>query len=102
VSSTLIDGTTVTLLHLRDETLNEACLRSAVQLLEAPGPQAVHLDLGSIQFPTAEGLGVLVTLDKELRGRGGELVLFNVPPNAMEVLALMHLVELLDIKRYPR
>jgi hypothetical protein len=48
--------------------------------------------------PTAEGLGVLVTLAAELRCRGGGLVLVNVPADTYEVFAVTHLVDVLDVR----
>jgi hypothetical protein len=52
-----------------------------------------------VRLPTAEGLGLLVRLNKELRARGGGLVLFNVPADAYEVFEGMHLVDVLDVRQ---
>ena len=87
----------VTVLTLA-EVLNEESLRGALRVLNEPGPQVVYLDLGAVCRPTAEGLGVLVTLNKELRARGGRLVLFNVPADTFEVFQKTRLVEVLDVR----
>ena len=52
-----------------------------------------------MRLPTAEGLGLLVRLNKELRARGGGLVLCNVPADAYEVFEGMHLVDVLDVRQ---
>jgi hypothetical protein len=68
------------------------------QYLEESATPLVHLDLGGIRLPTAEGLGALVVLNRELRARGGALVLFNPTAESYEVLALTRLVEVLDVR----
>jgi anti-anti-sigma factor len=68
-----------------------------VRQAEAADAQTVHLDLGGVRLPTAEGLGVLVTLAAELRNRGGGLVLVNVPAETYGVLAVTHLVDVLHV-----
>jgi anti-anti-sigma factor len=88
----------VTVLALAAEVLDEACLRSALRVLEEPGAHALHLDLRAVRLPTAEGLGLLVTLHKELRARGGRLALVNLNSEAYEVFEVTGLVELLDVR----
>jgi anti-anti-sigma regulatory factor len=85
-----------------DEVLDERSLRAAMRLAEAADTETVHLDLGGVRLPTAEGLGVLVTLAAELRTRGGGLVLVNVPADTYGVLAVTHLVGVLDVACPPR
>jgi len=88
----------VTVLTLTDEVLNEACLRAAVRLLDKPGAHAVHLDLAAIRLPTAEGLGVLVRLNQELRAQGGHLALCRVRPDVYEVFVVTGLADVLDVR----
>jgi anti-anti-sigma factor len=88
----------VTVLTLTDEVLNEESLRAAFRALDHPGVRALRLDLGAVRLPTAEGLGVLVTLNRELRGRGVELVLTNVAPDPYEVFEVTGLVGVLDVR----
>jgi anti-anti-sigma regulatory factor len=87
----------VTVLRLTDEVLDAASLGAARGLLDERGSRALRLDLGMVRWPTAEGLGGLVMLNKELRARGGGLVLVNVPADTYEVLEVTHLVQVLDV-----
>lgn len=90
--------TTVEEITLPHQALTERSLELAWQYLEEPGTSFIHLDLSGIRFPTAEGLGALVVLNRELRARGGGLLLVNVPSAIHEVLTVTHLVEVLDIR----
>lgn len=95
MSTVLASAEEITLTH---EVLTERSLDTAWRYLEEPGTSVVHLDLSGTRFPTAEGLGALVVLNRELRARGGGLVLVNVPSAILEVLTLTHLVEVLHIR----
>ena len=88
---------TVTVLRLSEEVLTADSLQTVERSLEEEDVPVIHLDLGDIRLPTAEGLGALVVLNKELRARGGALVLLNVTAAVFEVFLLTHLVELLAI-----
>jgi anti-anti-sigma regulatory factor len=88
----------VTVVCPTDEVLNEDSLRPALRLGEESPAPTVYLDLGGVRLPTAEGLGLLVTLAAELRSLGGGLVLVNVPADTYEVLAVTHLVGVLDVR----
>jgi anti-anti-sigma factor len=98
VSPVLTTAEEITLLRLPNEVLTERSLETAWRCLEGPGTSVVHLDLSGIRFPTAEGLGALVVLSRELRARGGELLLVNVPSAIQEVLTVTHLVEVLHVR----
>jgi anti-anti-sigma factor len=91
------DTLTVTVLRLADEMLTSETLRIVHQCLDEPGAPVIHLDLGDTRLPTADGLGALVALNKELRARGGELVLFNVNAAVYEVFIVTHLADVLDV-----
>jgi anti-anti-sigma factor len=95
VSPVLTTAEEITLPH---EVLTERSLETAWRCLEEPGTSVVQLDLSGITFPTAEGLGALVVLNRELRARGGGLLLVNVPTAIHEVLTVTHLVEVLDLR----
>jgi len=88
----------VTVLRLTDEVLDARCLRAALGLLDERGFPTLRLDLGTVRFPTAEGLGTLVALNQALRARGGGLVLVNVPADTCEVLEVTRLAEVLDVR----
>ena len=81
------------------EVLDAEGLRGALRLLDDPGARVARLDLGALRLPTAEGLGLLVSINKELRARGGGLVLCNVPADAYEVFEGLHLVDVLDVRQ---
>jgi anti-anti-sigma factor len=84
-----------TLLRLPDEVLTAASLRIVQPYLAEADTPVIHLDLGNIRLPTADGLGALVALNKELRARGGALVLSNITAAVNEVLCLTQLDEVL-------
>jgi anti-anti-sigma factor len=88
----------VIVVRLVDSVLNEASLRGVQRLLDEADAPVVQLDLSSVRLPTAEGLGALVILSKELRARGGGLVLVNVPATTYDVFVLTRLVEVLDVR----
>jgi anti-anti-sigma factor len=90
--------TTAEEIILPHEVLTERSLETAWRCLEEPGTSVVRLDLSGVNFPTAEGLGALVILNRELRARGGRLLLVNVPTAIHEVLTVTHLVEVLAIR----
>lgn len=89
---------TVTVLRLNDEVLTQESLQPVHRRLEDPTVSVLHLDLGRVKLPTADGLGALVVLHKELRARGGALVLFNVTAKVHEVFVLTQLVKVLDVR----
>jgi anti-anti-sigma factor len=97
-SLALIAGNDVVRLTLTDEVLHAECLRAAVGLLDGPIPHVTHLDLGAVRWPTAEGLGVLVTLSKDLRARGGRFARCNVTAEVCEVFEVTGLVGVLDVR----
>jgi hypothetical protein len=98
VSHIQIAAEEVSVVRLPDGALTEEGLQIVRRCLEESGTPIVHLDLGGIRLPTAEGLGALVVLNRELRARGGALVLFNLTAATYEVFTLTHLVEVLDVR----
>ena len=87
----------VTVLRLPDGALTADSLQMVRRYLEESGTPLIHLDLGGIRLPSAEGLGALVVLNRELRARGDALVLFNLTAATYEVFTLTRLVEVLDV-----
>ena len=98
MSPVLTTAEEITALRLTHEELTERSLETAWRYLEESGTSVVHLDLSGIRFPTAEGLGALVVLNRELHARGGRLLLVNVPSAIHEVLTVTHLVDVLDLE----
>jgi anti-anti-sigma factor len=68
------------------------------RLPRVPPGHRLLLDLGAVRLPSAGGLGRLVTLNQELKSRGGRLTLENFPAPVREVLELTRLTEVLDIR----
>jgi anti-anti-sigma factor len=91
------DIQTVIELRLTEEVMTAASLRIVYQCLEEVDAPVFHLDLGGVRLPTAAGLGALVSLNQELRARGGALVLINLTAAVYEVFTVTHLVEFLDV-----
>ena len=82
-------------LRLTGEVLDEGSLRVPQDV----GPRELHLDLGSVRLPTAEGLRAVIHLHKEMRDRGGRLVLSNLTDEVHEVFEVTGLVKVLDVRR---
>ncbi len=87
-----------TRLRISGDVLTAEALHPVARLLDKPGRHRLHLDLGGVRIPTAGGLGALLTLNKGLRGQGGELALLNLHPWAYEVFALTRLTDILDVR----
>jgi len=94
----LTDVEEAVVLRLEDEVLDAEHLRALVRAVHEPGGHVVHLDLSEVRLPTAEGLGLLVSLSRRLRARGGNLVLLGVPVDAYEVFTETRLVDVLDVR----
>jgi anti-anti-sigma regulatory factor len=93
---------TVTVLRLSEEVLTADSLQTVERSLEEEDVPVIHLDLGDVRLPTAEGLGALVVLNKDLRARGGALSLINVPTAVYEVIRLANLVGILAVCGVPQ
>jgi anti-anti-sigma factor len=78
--------------------LREESVRAVGEQYERAGGQTLHLDLSVVEFPTAGGLGGLVTLRQRVRARGGRLALLNASRPVYEVFLLSRLHELLDVR----
>lgn len=63
------------------------------------GPEVPHLtlDLGAVEFISSVALGQLVALNREVRAKGGSLLLANLRSGVHQVLTLTRLDRLLAI-----
>ena len=85
----------VRVLRLAGDVLDEGTL----QVPKDVGPRELHLDLAGVRLPTAEGLRAVIHLHKEMRDRGGRLVLSNLTDEVHEVFEVTGLVKVLDVRR---
>jgi len=85
-------------LRLTDLILTKDSVRNVLKFPDDRTQQHVLLDLSRVRLPTAGGLGALVGLHKQIRDRGGRLVLLNVQPWAYEVFAVTRLTEVMDVR----
>jgi anti-anti-sigma factor len=65
------------------------------QALEAPGLNAMTVDLTELRFIDSTGVGVLLRLDEETRARGVELTILRGPREVQRVFELAGLHEAL-------
>ncbi|NLF30100.1 MAG: STAS domain-containing protein [Planctomycetes bacterium] len=74
--------------------------RSAAQLealvRQASGPRLV-LDFAAVEHMSSAALGMLITVHKQVRQRGGRLALCQVRPGIYEVFAITKLNEVFQI-----
>ncbi|MFG2047393.1 STAS domain-containing protein [Micromonospora sp. NPDC048935] len=68
-------------------------LREVVQ----SGAQSVVVDLSGVGFMDSSGLGILVVAYKDLRERGGSLVLAGVAPPVRTVLSITSVDRVIDV-----
>ena len=68
-----------------------AALKEELTQAIAGGRTQLLLTMAAVSFIDSSGLGLLVGLQKELRGRGGGLALCEVPPQARMALRLTRL-----------
>ncbi len=72
-------------------------LRSCLTECLAEGFTHVTMDMTEMEFIDSSGLGVLVWALKELRARGGELIIKNPPSIAKKILGVSGLSPYLEI-----
>jgi anti-anti-sigma factor len=82
-------------LRLAGEVLDEDSLRVPKHV----GPRELYLDFAEVRLPTAEGLRAVIHLHKEMRDRGGRLVLSNLTDEVHEVFVVTGLVKVLGVRR---
>jgi anti-sigma B factor antagonist len=68
------------------------------QLVEEEGRQRLLLNFSTVEFLSSAALGKLITLDKKVKARKGELRLSNIRPEIYEVFAITKLNKLFNIK----
>ena len=68
------------------------------QLVEEEGRQRLLLNFSTVEFLSSAALGKLITLDKKVKARKGDLRLSNIRPEIYEVFAITKLNKLFNIK----
>jgi anti-anti-sigma factor len=82
---------------LREHSIPRALIGQALE----SGADALHLDLGAVEAPTAAGLGTLVRVHRELRNAGVNLVLLNVCSEMYRVFEVTGLTRLFTLGPVP-
>jgi anti-sigma B factor antagonist len=72
-------------------------LRQQMVSLVGEGHTRIVLDLSQVDFVDSIGLGVIVSVLKRVRGRGGELVLVGAIPRVRALFELTRLDEILEL-----
>ncbi|MBM4109502.1 MAG: STAS domain-containing protein [Phycisphaerae bacterium] len=57
------------------------------------------LDLAAVQLMGSSGIGLLLSLNKELREAGGKLAICNVADEIVEMLRVSHLLRVLPLHK---
>jgi anti-sigma B factor antagonist len=90
------DGVSVVRLKGRFVTGSDAELVSAKKYLDEIGVCKAVLDFRGVPYIDSTGLAFVVELHKDLRKRGGQLVLTNVNARVREVLELTRIGEVVS------
>jgi len=93
------DATVVELTDRRilDElSINEIGEQLTTMVAKAPAPKFV-LDFSGVAHMSSSALGMLITLHKRLREKGGELRLCGIQPAILEVFVITRLNEIFTI-----
>ena len=72
--------------------------RGLLRLVRESGRNALLLDLGEVERPTASGLAKLVTLNKKLQAAGVDFALCNAGSLVREAFEVTGLTKLLDVR----
>ena len=91
-------GDNILLLRLAGQVLDERALNTVRHRRTEAAHREVHLDFVDIRRTTAEGLRAIIHLHKDLRDRGGRLVLVNVPVEVHDLFHVTGLVKVLDVR----
>ncbi len=68
------------------------------QLVDVENRQKLLLNFSGVDFLSSAALGKLITLDKKVKARSGQLRLCNIRPEIYEVFAITKLNRLFDIR----
>ena len=93
----------VTVVRFRDqkiiEDINiEELGQELFRLIEVDHCNKILLNFSSVDFLSSAALGKMITLDKKMKSRGGDLKLSNIRPEIYDVFVITKLNRLFDIK----
>lgn len=80
---------------------NRTELRDRVLAELENGARRYVLDFGATGYTDSAGLGLLISLAKRIRERGGTMQLVNLKPELRTLLRLTRLDEVLDVEPAP-
>ena len=66
------------------------------RIAERPTPR-VAVDLGAIEFLSSSGVAFLIGLRRRVAGQGGELALFGLHPDVVDLLGMMKIGPLFKV-----
>jgi anti-sigma B factor antagonist len=69
-----------------------------LNLVNESDTKKLLLNFGNVEYMSSAVLGMLVTLNKQVKAAGGKLVLFNIDPQIREVFAITNLEKLFVIR----
>ena len=69
-----------------------------LEMARGSAGREMRLDLSGLQYVCSAGVGLFVTLNREVKARGGRLSLINVPAPVYEVFAVTRLTDVLDVR----
>lgn len=98
VSHSLVGNVVVARLE-REKITEHECQVILTELTEAAAKCQHHLavDLSVVTLIASAGLGALITLNKNIKAKGGKVVFFNMSNDLMQVFKLTRLNTLLTI-----
>jgi len=85
-----------------EKYVREFCGDDFFERIEQLGPGTIIFDLRQVEFLSSAALGKLITLQKKIKDRGGQLILDNVTPQVYEVFEITKLNQVFTIKRLER
>lgn len=93
-------NTPVTVLRLsgRMESAGAQELLDKALELRRGGENTLVLVMSEVEFLASSGLGALVLLTEELRDRGGQLIITDLPQIVSEVINMLNLDQILHIE----
>lgn len=91
------NGVSVLKLRGRLDLASGAALKDEIKALLDKEQKQIHLNLGEVDFINSSGLGVLVSIMKEIRLNKGRLTLSNLASYVQEIFEITQLSHIFEI-----